>query len=74
MQLLTLNNIETDEINKKRKMNLTLMILHIDQSFKYEYSSNFDFSSSAFNVAIYVAVFTTPFEWDSSNFSSRKPF
>ena len=55
-------------------MNLTLMILHIDQSFNYEYSSNFDFSSSAFNVAIYVAVFTTPFEWDSSNFSARKPF
>ena len=25
-------------------------------------------SSSAFNVTIYVAVFTTPFEWDNSNF------
>ena len=50
-------------------------MLHIDQSFKCEYSSsNFNFSSSAFNVAIYVAVFTTPFEWDSSNFSARKPF
>ena len=26
--------------------------------------------SSAFNVAIYVAVFTTPFEWNNSNVSS----
>ena len=25
-------------------------------------------SSSAFNVAIYVAVFATPFQWDNSNF------
>ena len=25
-------------------------------------------SLSAFNVAIYVAVFTTPFQWDNSNF------
>ena len=24
-------------------------------------------SSSAFNIAIYVAVFTTPFQWDNSN-------
>ena len=45
-------------------------MLHIDQSFKCEYSSsNFNFSSSAFNVAIYVAVFTTPFEWDNLNSS-----
>ena len=50
-------------------------MLHIDQSFKCEYSSsNFNFSSSAFNVAIYAAVFTTPFEWDNSNFSVRIPF
>ena len=49
-------------------------MLHIDQSFKCEYSSsNFNFSSSAFNVAIYVAVFTTPFEWDNSNFPVRMP-
>ena len=37
-------------------------MLHRDQSFKCEYSSNFNYSSSAFNVAIYVAVFTTPFD------------
>ena len=44
-QLLTLSNIETNKINKKQsKMNLTL---HIDQSFKYEYSSpNFNFNIS----------------------------
>ena len=37
-------------------------MLHINQSYKCEYSSsNFTFSSSAFNVVIYVAVFTTPF-------------
>ena len=49
-------------------------MLHIDQSYKREYSSsNFNFSSSAFNVAIYVAVFTTPFEWDNSNFPVRMP-
>ena len=48
-------------------------MIHIDQSFKCEYSSNFNFSSSAFNVAIYVAVFTTPFEWDNSNFPVRMP-
>ena len=50
-------------------------MLYIDQSFKCEYSSfNVNFSSSAFNVAIYEAVFTTPFEWDNSNFSVRMPF
>ena len=27
-------------------------------------------SSSAFNVATYVAVFATPFEWNNSNVSS----
>ena len=49
-------------------------MLHIDQSFKCEYSfPNFNFSLSAFNVAIYLAVFTTPFEWDNSNFSVRMP-
>ena len=51
------------------------MTLHLDQSFKREYSSsNFNFSSSAFNVAIYVAVFTTAFECDNSNFSVCMPF
>ena len=45
-------------------------MLHIDQSFKCEYfTSNFNFSSLAFNVANYVAVLITPFEWDNSNFS-----
>ena len=45
-------------------------MVHTDQSFKCGFSSsNFNFSSSAFNVAIYVVVFTTPFEWDNSNFS-----
>ena len=44
-------------------------MLHIDQSFKFEYSSsNINFSLSAFNVAVYVAVFTSPFLWDNSNF------
>ena len=28
-------------------------------------------SSSAFNIAIYVVVFTTPFEWNNSDFSSQ---
>ena len=47
----------------------------LDQSFKCEYSSsNFNFPSSAFNVAIYVAVFTIPFEWDNSNFSVYMQF
>ena len=45
-------------------------MLHIDQSFKCEYSSsNFDFIIS-FNVAIYVAGFTTPFKWNNLNISS----
>ena len=50
-------------------------MLYLDQSFKCEcYSSNFNFSLSAFNVAIYVAVFTTHFKWDNSNFSVGMPF
>ena len=43
---MTLNNIESNKINNtKSKMNLThFIMLHIDQSFKYEYaSSNFNF-------------------------------
>ena len=65
--------LQQSEVTKKRLMALNNMenshdMLHIDQSFKCEYSSNFIWSS-AFNVAIYVAVFTTPFEWDNSNFS-----
>ena len=48
------------------------MMLHIDQSFKCEILLLT--LLSAFNVAIYVAVFTTPFEWDNSNFSVRMPF
>ena len=42
-------------------------MLHIDESFKCEYSSLI--TSSACDVAIYVAVFTTSFEWDNSDFS-----
>ena len=49
-------------------------MLYLDQSFKCEcYSSNFNFSFSAFNVTIYVAVFTTHFEWDNLNFSVGMP-
>ena len=35
--------METNKVNKKRKMNLTLDMLHIDQIFKCEYSCNFNF-------------------------------
>ena len=50
-------------------------MLHIVQSLKCEFfSSDFHFSSSAFNVAIYIAVFTTPLEWNNMNFSVRMPF
>ena len=45
-------------------------MLHIDQSFKCEDSSSNLISSSTFTVAIYVAVFTTPFEWNNLNISS----
>ena len=45
-------------------------LLHIYQSFKCEYSSSNFVLLSTFNVAIYVAVFTTPFEWNNSNISS----
>ena len=45
-------------------------MLHIDQCFKCEYSSSNFSSSSAVNVGIYVAVFTTPFECNNSNVSS----
>ena len=42
--MTALNNIETNEINKKRKTYLTHDMLHIDQILKYEYSSsNFNF-------------------------------
>ena len=45
-------------------------MLHIDQSFKCKYSSSSNFNlSSAFNVADYVAIFKTTFEWDNSHFS-----
>ena len=49
-------------------MNLTYM-LYIDQSFKYEYSSNFNFIVS-WLILKHVAVFTTLFEWNNSNASS----
>ena len=42
-------------------------MLYIDEGFKCEYSSLI--TSSACDVAIYVAVFTTSFEWDNSDFS-----
>ena len=46
-------------------------MLHIDQSFKCENILLLILISAwAFNVAIYVAVFTTPFEWNNSNVSS----
>ena len=66
-RLLTLNNIETNKINKKRKIS---HMLHIDQNFKCEYSSsNLNFIVSFQYREIYVAVFTTPFEWNNSTFS-----
>ena len=53
-------------------------MLHIDQIFKREYSSsNFNFIVSFQNREIYVAVFTTPFEWGNSIFPTyavRMPF
>ena len=44
-RLMTLSNIETNKISKKRKMNLNSHdMLHIDQILKCEYSSsNFNF-------------------------------
>ena len=40
-RLLTLNNMETNKINKKRKMNLKSHdMLPIDQLFKCQYSSS----------------------------------
>ena len=74
--MTALNNIETNEINKKRKTYLTHDMLHIDQILKCEYSSsNFNFIVSFQYREIYVAVFTRPFEWNNSNFSrfSRQP-
>ena len=44
-------------------------MLHIDQWFKCKILLLTLILSPAFNVATYVAVFTTPFEWDNSNFS-----
>ena len=44
-------------------------MLHIDQSLNVNLLLLTLISLSAFNVAIYVAVFKTPFEWDNSNFS-----
>ena len=50
-------------------MNLTHDMLHIDQIFKCEYSSNSNFIVSFPYQEMYVAVFTTPLEWDNSDFS-----
>ena len=53
-------------------------MLHIDQIFKREYSSsNFNFIVSFKYREIYVAVFTTLFEWGNSIFPAhavRMPF
>ena len=44
-------------------------MLHIDQSFKCEYSSsNFNFIVSFQHREIYVVVFTSAFEWDNTSF------
>ena len=53
-------------------MDLTHMkcLLHIDQSLNVDILLLTLTSSSAFNVAIYVAVFTTPSEWSNLNVSS----
>ena len=63
---MTLNDIETNKTNKKqRKVNLT----HIDEILNVNIVLLTLISSSAFNVAIYVAVFTS-FQWNYSNVSS----
>ena len=63
---MTLNDIETNKTNKKqRKVNLT----HIDEILNVNIVVLTLISSSAFNVAIYVAVFTS-FLWNYSNVSS----
>ena len=63
---MTLNDIETNKTNKKqRKVNLT----HIDEILNVNIVVLTLISSSAFNVAIYVAVFTS-FQWNYSNVSS----
>ena len=60
------NNIETNKTNKKRKMNLTLMICYTQiKVLNVNILLLTLILLSAFNVAIYVAVFTTPFEWDN---------
>ena len=63
---MTLKDIETNKTNKKqRKVNLT----HIDEILNVNIVLLTLISSSAFNVAIYVAVFTS-FQWNYSNVSS----
>ena len=63
---MTLNDIETNKTNKKqRKVNLT----HIDEILNVNIVVLTLISSSAFNVANYVAVFTS-FQWNYSNVSS----
>ena len=63
---MTLKDIETNKTNKKqRKVNLT----HIDEILNVNIVLLTLISSSAFNVAIYVAVFTS-FLWNYSNVSS----
>ena len=63
---MTLNDIETNKTNKKqREVNLT----HIDEILNVNIVLLTLISSSAFNVAIYVAVFTS-FQWNYSNVSS----
>ena len=63
---MTLKDIETNKTNKKqRKVNLT----HIDEILNVNIVLLTLTSSSAFNVAIYVAVFTS-FQWNYSNVSS----
>ena len=45
-------------------------MLHINQSFKGEYSSsNFNFIISIYYREMYVAVFITPSEWNNLNLS-----
>ena len=63
---MTLKDTETNKTNKKqRKVNLT----HIDEILNVNIVLLTLISSSAFNVAIYVAVFTS-FLWNYSNVSS----
>ena len=57
-------------IKPKKNKSSSHDMLHIDQSFKSEYfSSHFNFIVSFQYQEIYVAVFTTPFESNNSNFS-----